>query len=425
MPNNFTRQEQVMFDEVLEGFDDALVIAKTARTYNPMDAEESARAGDRFWLPMPQIAASFDGFDQTSNFGDLTELSVPVTIGFHKVVPQKFSSKELRVESALRARGAAARQRLASDVNAAIFNTVALQGSVFSKRTGAPTGFDDIAIADAQFSEVGVPMGDRVYVAAPRVANAMAGNLASRASGSSRDESAYANARISTDIAGFDVLKNDQTIRLTAASGGAHTVNGAANFHEPAATSTGANGEVGLVDNRYSNLSVTTGAAPASYANIKVGDAFTIAGVNSVNMITKQDTGQLQTFRVVGKPAAGVLQVAPAIISNGGNTRAGAEYRNVSATPAAGAAITWLNTTTAELNPFYMRGTLLLVPGSYAVDPADGWQVMRATTGLGIGITYTRQGEINDLSVKARWELDFGTSLLNPQMAGVQMFGQA
>src|SRR5688500_7968390 len=102
MANAFTRQEQVIFDEVLEGFDDALVAAKTATIFNPLDAEEQARAGDRFWLPMPQIAASYDGFDQTSNFGDLTELSVPVTIGYHKVVPQKFTAKELRVESALR-----------------------------------------------------------------------------------------------------------------------------------------------------------------------------------------------------------------------------------------------------------------------------------------------------------------------------------
>lgn len=421
MPNNFTRQEQAIFDEVLEGFDDQLVMGKLARNFNPLDAEEQARAGDRFWLPMPQISASYDGFDQTSNFGDLTELSVPVSIGYHKVVPQKFSSKELRVESSLRNRGQAAKQKLASDINLALFNTVALQGSVFVKRTGAPTGFDDIALADAALTETGVPMGDRVFVAAPRVANSMAGNLASRATDNARDATAYEKAMISTGIAGFDVFKSDQSIRLAAAAGGATTVNGASQFLEPKATSTAATGEVGNVDNRYSNLTVTS----ANYAGIKVGDAFTIAGVNSVNMITKQDTGQLQTFRVVGKPSAGVIQIAPAIISNGGATRAGAEYQNVSATPATGAALTWLNTTTAELNPFFVRESLLLVPGSYAVDPEDGWQVMRARTDLGVGITYTRQGEINDLSVKARWEVDFGTSLLNPQFAGVEMFGQA
>jgi hypothetical protein len=31
---------------------------------------------------------------------------------------------------------------------------------------------------------------------------------------------------------------------------------------------------------------------------------------------------------------------------------------------------------------------------------------------------------INDLSFKARFDLDFGTALLNPEMAGCQMFSQ-
>lgn len=423
MPSAFTRQEQAIFDEVLDGFDDKLVIGKSATLFNEFSAEEQARAGDRFWLPVPQIGASFDGFDQTSNFGDLTELSVPVTIGFHKVVPQKFSAKDLRVESSVRNRGKAAKQKLSSDVNLALFNTVALQGSVFVKRTVAPTGFDDVALADAALTEVGVPMGDRAMFLAPRVANAMAGNLASRATDNNRDRSAYAQAMINTDIAGFEVFKNDQSIRLAAATGGAVTVGAANQYLEPKATSTASTGEVSNVDNRYSDLLLTN--AVGVYANIKAGDAFTIAGVNSVNLITKQDTGQLQTFRVISKPAANTIRIAPAIISNGGATRAGAEYQNVTATPANGAAITWLNTTTAEMNPFFVKGSLLLVPGTYAVDPEDGWQTMRARTDLGIGITYTRQGEINDLSTKVRWELDFGTSLTNPQFGGVEMFGQA
>lgn len=420
MPSNFTKQEQAIFDEVLQGFDDQLVIAKSATKFEPLSAEEQARAGDRMWVPQPQISASFDGFDQTANFGDLTELSVPVTIGFHKVVPQKFSAKDLRVESALRNRAKAAKQKLASDINLALFNTVALQGSVFVKRTGVATGFDDVALADAALTEVGVPLGDRAMFLAPRIANAMAGNLASRQTLSGETLNAYERAMVNVDIAGFEVFKNDQSIRLAAATGGATTVNGAGQYREPTAFSTATTGEMSNVDNRYTDLVITA----AVYANIKAGDAFTIAGVNSVNMITKQDTGQLQTFRVISKPAAGTIRIAPAIISNGGSTRAGAEYQNVTATPAGGAAITWLNTAAGELNPFFVRGALLLVPGSYALDPNEGWEVMQATTELGLKLTYTRQGEINDLSVKARWEVDFGTALTNPAMAGVEMFSQ-
>jgi hypothetical protein len=232
---------------------------------------------------------------------------------------------------------------------------------------------------------------------------------------------AYQKAFIG-DVAGFETYKNDQSLRLAAATGGATTVNGANQYWVPKATSTAAGtGETENVDNRYSPLTVTA----ATYANIKAGDAFTIAGVNSVHMITKQDTGQLQTFRVIGKPSAGVITVAPAIISNGGGTKGEKEYQNVTATPANGAALTWLNTTTAELNPFFVKDNLLLLPGSYTVDPEAGWEVMRATTELGIAISYVRQGEINDLSMKFRWDIDFGTALTNPQMAGSLAFNQA
>lgn len=421
MANAFTKQEQVIFDEMIEGFDDALVIAKSARILDPLGDEQMERASDRFWLPAPMISASYDGFDQTSNFGDMTETEVPVSIGYHKSVPNKFSAKNLRVESALREKARSAKQKLSSDINLALYNRVALEGSIFVKRTVAPTGFDDIALADAAMTEIGVPLGDRFYFAAPRVANGMAGDLAKRSTFTGEVQNAYERARIGIDIAGFDVRKNDQSIRLAAATGGASAVDGANQYWVPKATQTDSLGETLNIDNRYSDLLIEDG----TYANIKAGDAFTIAGVNSVHLITKQDTGQLQTFRVISKPAANTIRVAPAIISGQGGTRPELEYQNVTATPADEAAITWLNTVTAEINPFFVKGSLLLVPGSFIVDPEDGWSVMRARTDLGVGITYTRQAEINDLSVKARWDIDFGTSLLNPQFAGAEMFNQS
>ena len=59
-------------------------------------------------------------------------------------------------------------------------------------------------------------------------------------------------------------------------------------------------------------------------------------------------------------------------------------------------------------------------------DPGPGEARVKV---LACGVCHTdlhyRQGAINDLSVKARWDIDFGTALLNPQMAGAMMFGQA
>ena len=60
------------------------------------------------------------------------------------------------------------------------------------------------------------------------------------------------------------------------------------------------------------------------------------------------------------------------------------------------------------------------------MDQGDGWAVAKAVTPrFNLPITYVRQGNINDLSLKARVDIDFGTALLAPDMAGVMMFNQA
>lgn len=419
MATSFTKQEQVMFDHVISGFDDSLVISKGAELYNPLTSQEAVNARDKFWLPAPMIGASYDGFDQSANFDGLTQLNVPASIGYHKSIPKQLSSKDLRNTFAMEQFGKAAKQKLASDINLAVFNTAALYGSVVSKRTVAPTGYDDVADLDNRLTRIGVQQDGRMAFYAPSAMNAMAGNLAGRSENTERSKTAYERAMIRSDVAGFEVFKNDQEILLAAASGGTTTVNGANQRTVPSATVTSA-GITENKDNRYTDLVITA----ATYANIKVGDAFTIAGVNEVHLVTKQNTGQLKTFRVVDKPAANTIRIYPAIIDAAEGSIGSKEYANVSATPANGASITWLNTANAALNPFFRRESLILIPGSFTVSQEDGWSVMQAQTDLGIAITYTRQGSINDLSCKVRWDIDFGTALLNPEMAGVQLFNQ-
>lgn len=419
MATSFTKQEVVMFENMVEGFDDLLVIGKGAELYEAQTPQDAVNSRDKFWIPCPMIGASYDGFDQTANFDGLTQLNVPASVGYHKSVPKILSSKNLRNQYAMDQHGRAAKQKLASDVNTALFNTAALYGSVVSKRTGSPTGYDDVADLDVRFTRIGVPLDGRKAFYSPSAMNAMAANLANRSEDTSRSKNAYEQALIRHDVAGFQVYKNDQEIRLTAATGGAVTVNGANQRTVPAATVTSAGLEDNK-DNRYTDLVVTGG----TYGNIKVGDAFTIDGVFELHLISKQNTGQLKTFRVVDKPAANTLRIYPAIIDAAEGSIGSKEYANVSNAPATGTALTWLNTTAAALNPFFRKESLILIPGSFSVDADDGWHVMRATTDLGIAITYTRQGNINDLSCKSRFDIDFGTALLNPEMAGVQLFNQ-
>lgn len=419
MATSYTKQEQVMFDNVIDSFDDLLVISKGFEKYDPLTAQEAVNSLDKFWMPAPMIGASYDGFDQSANFDGLTQLNVPASVGYHKAIPKTLSSKNLRNTYAMEQFGRAAKQKLASDVNLACFNTAALFGSVVSKRTGAATGYDDVSDLDNRFTRIGVPQDGRKAFYAPSIMNAMAGNLASRSEDTGRSKDAYERAMIRSDIAGFEVFKNDQEILLAAAGGGVTTVNGANQRTVPAATITSA-GLTENKDNRYTDLVITA----ANYAAIKAGDAFIMTNVNELHLITKQNTGIQKTFRVVDKPAANTIRVYPALIDAAEGSIGSKEYANVSATPANGATITWLNTANASLNPFFRKESMILIPGSFTVTNGDGWSVMQAQTGLGIGITYTRQGSINDLSCKVRWDIDFGTAILNPEMAGVQLFGQ-
>lgn len=73
---------------------------------------------------------------------------------------------------------------------------------------------------------------------------------------------------------------------------------------------------------------------------VAVGDIFTIAGVNAVNRVTKQTTGELRQFVVTVAAAGGATQLSiyPAIIpAVGGNAQ---QYQTVDVSPANGATIT-------------------------------------------------------------------------------------
>jgi len=179
--NAFSKQETVMFDEVLEGFDDAMVMSRNV-TVNKESAQTFERSqGGAIWRPMPYIATVYNGVDQSANFKDDTQLSVPATIGFLKSVPVPMSATDARdIDYQLKQVSKAAIQGLGSAVNQAVLGVVATEGSLFVKRTVAATGFDDIALADAIMNETGVPNADRIMALNTRDYNGMAGDLAKR-----------------------------------------------------------------------------------------------------------------------------------------------------------------------------------------------------------------------------------------------------
>lgn len=421
MANAFNKEERIAFENILEGFQDALVLSKAAAVYST-DSVTMERAADTIWRPQPYVSQSFAGTDMTSNFKDYVQLAVPATLGYSRSVPWTLTAKELRDALQEQRLGESAKQKLASDINVALMNVAANSGTLVVKRTTGATGFDDVALMDAIMNEQGVQAFDRYAAFSSRDYNNMASNLAGRGTMQGKPTNAYEKAYVG-NISGFETFKLDYANRLTAAAGTTVTVNGANQYYTPKATSTAGTGEVSNVDNRYQNLTVAV-----TSGTIKVGDCFTIAGVNATHHITKGDTGQLKTFRVTaivsGGGGSGVVQISPPIISGTGATDAELEYQNVTAAPANGAAITWLNTAAAYVNPFWQKDALELLPGRYAVPEDAGTAVMRASTDQGIEIVFQKFYDINTMKTKYRLDTLFGVVNKQPEMSGIILFSQ-
>ena len=198
-----------------------------------------------------------------------------------------------------------------------------------------------------------------------------------------------------------------------------NTTAGGGNVYVPRAVSVATTGEATNVDNRFQTVTVNT------TANVRAGDAFTIANVNAVHHITKGDTGQPKTFRVISVSSGTTMVISPPLITGQGGSDAELQYQNcVVTTAAAGAAITFQNTQTAAANPFWFKDSIEILPGRYAMPTDAGAAVMRASTDQGIELVMSKQYDINTLKTKYRVDTLYGVVNKQPQMSGIIMFGQ-
>jgi hypothetical protein len=423
MANSFSKEERVAFEDILEGFQDLLVLSRHVSVYNT-DQTMMARTNNVIWRPMPYMAQSINstpGSTIAGSYQNMTQLSVPSTIGFSKTVPWTMTTLDLRDALQEGRLGESAKQKLASDINVAIMNTAAAQGTLVVPVSTAAGDYDDVALCDSIMNEQGVPDYDRFLGLSSRDYNGIAGNLsqASRSFGNSKSDRAYERSFVGM-VAGFDTYKFDYANRIAAAAGGVTTIdtqNAAGNYLVPQATSTSVGGQIN-VDNRYQTVTVS------NTVGIVAGDAFTIDGVVAVHHITKQSTGQLKTFRVISVTNGTQMVISPGIISNQVASDASAQYKNVIVTPAAAANINWLNTAASNINVFWQRDSLEILPGRYAVPSDAGTAVMRATTDQGVELVMQKFYDIDSMTIKYRLDTLFGVVNKQPEMSGILLFNQ-
>lgn len=423
MANAFSKEEIVAFENILEGFNDALILSKNINIYNT-NGVTMERARDTIWRPQPYIAQSFSrtvGTTIASNVSTMTQLSVPSTLGFSQCSAWQMDALELRDALQEGRLGDAAKQKLASDINLSVMDLAAAQGTLVVDVATPAGDYDDIALCDSIMNEQGVMAEDRYLALSSRDYNGMAGNLAvaTRSFTGNKSANAYERSYVGP-VAGFETYKLDYANRCNANSA-SRTIatNGAQVRYVPQATSTSVGGVIN-VDNRYQTVTVS------STTGILAGDAFTITGIEAVHHITKRSTGQLKTFRVISIVDGTSMVISPPIIgANSSPTDAELQYQNVEVVSTSGTApLNFLNTTASNINPFWRKDSIELLPGRYAVPDGAGVDVLRASTDQGIELVMTKK--FDPLTFQTLYTLDtlYGVVMTNPEMAGILLFNQ-
>jgi len=420
MANDFSQTVDIFFEEVVQGFEATNITAKNVSMYKP-EVGRLALGGQTFYRPMPLMVETADGRDISSAYQDLTELTVPSTITESHIrnVPVQLTGVDLNNPHVLKNAVDAAVIKLSNKLDTLVADKIATYGTLVVTSENNIDSYDEAAEADAIMLEQQASNGMRCMILNPRMAKNMAGDLAGRQTMTGAPMSAYERNTL-PPVAGFDTFRSDYGKTITGSSLTGDLVAGADQNLDPVAKD--ANDLP--VDNRTMTLVVDDGSD--GNTGLVAGDAFTIAGVYSVGHINKQSTGQLKTFRVIAVDGKNVT-IAPAIIPADGSSDAQKAYANVNTTPADNAAITVLNTTTKPASVFYEKGAVEIIHADFDMSSfqADGKKVRHATTDSGVQIVMISDSNIDTLSTKYRMFIWANVEVLNYELAGILLEGQA
>jgi len=158
------------------------------------------------------------------------------------------------------------------------------------------------------------------------------------------------------------------------------------------------------------------------------GDRFTIDGVGEINPITKQVTGRLQVFVVVGATplagATGTVKISPAIndgtnttLDGNGATITTAMDKNVSAKAVVDAGITMIGLSEATYRENYImhkHAVAMAIVKMELPSSGHGSRAFDKQTGLSLNVAEYFQGD--EYTNSLRLDVLFGTKMVRPDL---------
>lgn len=329
----------------------------------------------------------------TASLQDVTEQSTSLTVNNQKGVDWSFTSSDLTltIEEYSKRYIQPACNVIANQID----QDIALLYKDVYQNTGTagatPATFAAMAAGAQKLDEAGCPTDQRRLVLNPAAHWALAGAFTSNTFSTKITEQAIEKGYLGTK-AGLDIYM-DQNIY-------AHTKGTATGT--PLVNAAGQTG---------SSL-ITDGWTVSITGILKVGDVFTIAGVNAVNPVSRLSTGALQQFTVttadINSDSSGnaTITISPAITTSG-------PYQTVTASPADNAAITVVASHTANLA--FHRNAFALVTVPMMIPDSAVWSARETFNNMSIRVIKDYD-IVNDKEI-IRLDVLYGVKTLYPELA--------
>ena len=378
--------------------------------YEERFGKEGAKAGSTVNVRRPVQATVRSG--AVANFQDINETTSPIVIQPEFGIDWPFSDFDLSLsvdkfsERYLQPFGKRLATELDFRIAAAMYKTV----WNFVGTPGTSPATQLVALQAAQkLDDNACLRDDERYLALTPAANAtMVDGLKATFQSATLVDKQYRSGLMG-DALGFHMyMSQNCPVHTVGPLGGTPTVSGAGQGLINA----------GTTDNPYAATTslLTAGWTAAAAARLAAGDVITLAGVFSVNPENKQSTGVLQQFVVTTAFSSdasgnGSVTISPAII-------AGGAYQNVTARPAAAAAITVVtgtaNTAYAQNLAFHKDAFTLV---TVDMDVPGGMDMASRAVADGVSLRFVRGYDITNNRRLCRFDILAGYAAMRAEWA--------
>jgi hypothetical protein len=384
--------------KALEILENNLVITRNVnRQYDDSFAVEGAKIGSTLRIRLPDRALVTDG--AALQVQDDNEQYTTLSVASQKHIGVNFTSAELTMQlddfadRVLKPRIS----QLAASIDADVAN--AYKSIYQSVGTPGTTPSTSLVLLQAQqkLNEAAAVMQPRYATVNPAANAGLVEGMKGLFNPTDTVSRQFKNGMMGTGVLGFEEINMSQSI-LNHTTGVTPTA--------PIVVST-----MTVQGSTTLPISFTSGSP-----TFKVGDVFTIAGVNAVNPQTRQSTGSLQQFVVtedlsISSTTTGTLKISPAIYT------AAHALATVDAFPAASAVLTFLggSATGYAQNLVYHKDAITFATADLLLP--QGVDMASRAVHNGISMRIVRQYDINNDRMPCRIDVLYGYGVIRPQMA--------